>query len=92
MDRDILWAILNSNLLTYYYQIKNESKHLSGGYFGMDIPSIKNLPIIVPSNDDSKLLKEYIKDNNVDEINRVIYNIYNITPDEVKIIEGGEND
>lgn len=40
-----LLAVINSTLISYYYSIKNESKHLSGGYFGFDIPSIKDIPI-----------------------------------------------
>ena len=39
-------ALLNSKLVNYYYLIKNESKHLSGGYFGFDIPSIEAIPIV----------------------------------------------
>jgi len=40
-----LLSLLNSSLLTYWYYTKFESKHLSGGYLGFDIPSVKEIPI-----------------------------------------------
>jgi len=88
IDKYILWAILNSDLITYYYQIKNESKHMSGGYFGMDIPSIKKIPIIKPNEELSELLKKYAIEKNMDEINKIVYKLYEINNDELKLIEG----
>lgn len=91
IERDILWAILNSNILSYYYKIKNESKHMSGGYFGMDIPSIKELPIINPSDEIKKIIKENVQENNIKELNNIIYKLYGITDEEIEIIERGKN-
>lgn len=87
-DRNVMWAILNSNLITYYYQIKNESKHMSGGYFGMDIPSIMQIPIIKPVGDTYNLLKEYAIEKNVEKINKLVYELYDISEEEIKEIEG----
>lgn len=92
IDRHVMWSILNSNLITYYYQIKNESKHMSGGYFGMDIPSIMQLPIIEPDNQTSKILKKYAIEKNIEEINKIIYKLYDLDENEIKIVEGGNDE
>lgn len=92
IDREVLWAILNSELITYYYQIKNESKHLSGGYFGMDIPSIKSIPIIIPDDAICRQIKNLIRLNNIEEINNIVYKLYEISNEEIKVIRGEEND
>lgn len=88
IDREVLWAILNSELITYYYQIKNESKHLSGGYFGMDIPSIKSIPIIIPDDAICRQIKNLIRLNNIEEINNIVYKLYEISNEEIKVIRG----
>lgn len=86
-DKQILWTILNSDLISYYYKIKNESKHLSGGYFGMDIPSIKNIPIIEPTEEQKNYLYKAIENEDLDEINSIIYEMYNINDEEIKQIK-----
>jgi hypothetical protein len=40
-----LLGILNSNLINYYYNLKYENTHMSGGYLRYDIPYLKELPI-----------------------------------------------
>ena len=92
-----LLFILNSNLVTYYYRIKNESKHLSGGYLGMDIPSVKTIPLprtFVTFDWKQLFEKAYeqrrqdaITSKTLDEINRVIYHIYGLTEEEIAIVE-----
>lgn len=92
MNKYVLWSILNSNLISYYYSIKNESKHLSGGYFGMDIPSIKNIPISKIRDDDIKKLELLGKNKDMPEINKLVYRIYGLNEDEIKIVEERKND
>ena len=64
---------------------------MSGGYFGMDIPSIKELPIINPSDEIKKIIKENVQENNIKELNNIIYKLYGITDEEIEIIERGKN-
>lgn len=90
MNKEILWAILNSDLITYYYKTKNESKHLSGGYFGMDIPSIKSIPIIKPNEEETQRLFNAIRECDYDLINNIIYNIYEINEEEINSIKEGK--
>jgi hypothetical protein len=51
-----LLGLLNSSLLTYWYYNKFESKHLSGGYLGFDIPSVKEIPIKEGTTEEQKLM------------------------------------
>lgn len=92
INKYVLWSILNSDLISYYYSIKNESKHLSGGYFGMDIPSIKSIPICKIKEDDIKKLELLGKNKDMIEINKLIYKIYGLNEDEIKIVEERKND
>ena len=85
-DRKILWAILNSDLILYYYKTKNETKHLSGGYFGMDIPSIEEIPIKLPNKNQKIILEQYIDNYNSENINKVICDIYEIDYEKFKKI------
>ena len=95
-----LLGLLNSKLLDYYYRIKNEAKHLNGGAFGFDTPSVKELPILInPKYEQEVILivKKIIeiKQNNISadiielqqELDNLVYKIYDITPEEIKIIE-----
>lgn len=100
--RDIyaLCAIINSKLLNYYYVIKNESKHMNGGAFNFDTPSIKELPICKSEIYDShlkelvlKIMEMKYECDNVDvsdlknEIDLYVYRLYNLTYDEILIID-----
>lgn len=43
-------AVLNSKLMSFYYQKIYNSMSLAGGYYRMGVPQIKKLPISVPKN------------------------------------------
>jgi len=49
IDFKIILAILNSKLMTFVYKNLYKSLSLSGGYFRVGPPQIKNLPIKLPS-------------------------------------------
>ena len=92
-------ALLNSKLLSYFYRIKNETKHLKGGYFGFDIPSIKELPIPKISEEEQKPFIQKVdkiiklkKENKSTEelekqIDELVYKLYKLTPEDIEIIE-----
>ena len=49
IDFKVILAILNSKLMTFVYKSLYKSLSLSGGYFRVGPPQIKNLPIRLPS-------------------------------------------
>ena len=95
-----LLGLLNSKLLDYYYCIKNEAKHLNGGAFGFDTPSIKELPIVLNKVYEQQIVSLvdqiiFEKRNNShndtrvweSEIDRLVYHLYGLTYDEVLVID-----
>lgn len=44
-------AVLNSKLMTFYYQVFFNSMSLAGGFYRVGAPQVKTLPIAVPSDD-----------------------------------------
>jgi adenine-specific DNA-methyltransferase len=108
LNYSYLVALLNSSLLTYWYYNKFESKHLSGGYLGFDIPTVKEIPIKKISPEEQKpfieivnrileitkekdYLEDSVKQKKVkileEEIDKMVYKIYDLTPEEIKIVE-----
>lgn len=103
-----LLAILNSSLISLWYNLKNESKHLSGGYLGFDLPSVKELPIrnvnskqqtflinlvdqilaITQNIDYSENPDKQTKVKNLEsQIDHIVYKLYDLTSEEIKIVE-----
>jgi tRNA1(Val) A37 N6-methylase TrmN6 len=98
---EILLAIINSKLINYYYRMKFETTHMSGGYIRFDIPYLKLLPIKLPDEKQAKKIRELVlrmmkvskekieqQITNVNyEINEEIYKLYGITDKEREVIE-----
>ena len=99
---EIILAILNSKLIKYYYRMKFETTHMAGGYIRFDIPYLKLLPIKIPNEKQSTKIKELVERiiefykkgkseqdiKNVDyEIDEEVYKLYDLTKDEIKVIE-----
>lgn len=99
LDIDYLTAVLNSSLIDYYYNTKNESKHLRGGYLGFDIPSVESIPI--PRGDREAEMKlsalakavyenmgddEYVEELQ-DKIDETVYRLYDLSPEEIETVE-----
>ncbi|MEY3868892.1 MAG: hypothetical protein RLZZ338_2783, partial [Cyanobacteriota bacterium] len=101
IDLKYLLALLNSQLINFYYGIKNPQK---GKVFAEIKPSvIKEIPIIIDINPRDlkyiKLLVEQIltakkSDTKADtialekEIDKMVYQLYELTEEEIKIVEG----
>ena len=101
IDLKYLLALLNSQLINFYYGIKNPQK---GKVFAEIKPSvIKEIPIILDINQsdfrDIKLLVDQIltakkSDKNADtialekEIDKMVYQLYELTEEEITIVEG----
>jgi len=95
-------GLLNSKLIDYYYCTKNETKHLNGGALPFDTESIKTIPIPLLTSEQQRpiislvdqILAEKESNPNADtsvlerEIDRMVYELYGLTEEEMKIIEG----
>lgn len=105
-----LLAILNSKLITLWYQKYFGSLSLAGGYLQINGKEIGKIPIPKFSVNDQKniveivnkihaitkdddYLENYIKQVKVGEyekqIDRMVYKLYGLTPEEIKIVEKG---
>ena len=96
-------AILNSKLMSFYYQNFYNSMSLSGGYFRIGAQQIKTLPIAIPK--DKKIIKnieakvdklqllfsqEQANDDTnklQDDIDNLVYKIYGLSTDDINCIE-----
>jgi adenine-specific DNA-methyltransferase len=101
IDLKYLLALLNSQLINFYYGIKNPQK---GKVFAEIKPSvIKEIPIVLDINQSDfryiKLLVDQIltakkSDKNADtialekEIDKMVYQLYELTEEEITIVEG----
>ena len=91
-------GLLNSTLIDFYYKNKFKSTHVSGGYLDLRGVQIKEIPIKLPDEKQSKKIKELVerrmrmKDEsqikNVDyEIDQEVYKLYGLTKEEIEIVE-----
>ncbi|WQU78140.1 Eco57I restriction-modification methylase domain-containing protein [Helicobacter pylori] len=105
IDRFLILGVLNSKLMTYFYKKKFFPTHMQGGAFGFDTLSVETLPIpqITKSNKPKadkiialvdKILKAKDPKANTQrlekEIDALVYQLYNLTDEEIKIIENGQ--
>jgi adenine-specific DNA-methyltransferase len=95
-----LLAVLNSKVIDYYYRYKFDSLSLAGGYLRIGVPQLATLPVPVPDDDVlikidravEKLLKgEENRDVQMRNIDKLVYDLYGLSADEIKIIENGSN-
>ena len=100
-DLNIIWAILNSTLATFYH-FNHSPKATKGGFPKIIVGDLKNFPlpkISVPQQKTIIALVDQIlaaKKANPDadtselekEIDRLVYQLYELTDDEIAIIEG----
>jgi len=61
-------AVLNSKLMTFYYQVFFNSMSLAGGFYRVGAPQVKTLPIAVPS--DELVIKSV--EEKVDELQTIL--------------------
>jgi len=101
-DPYFLTAVLNSKYLTYYINIKFKDKHLAGGYLAINKSTLEKLPLIKPSQEQSIGISELSKniiekklfnscaDTSAIEkqIDELVYKLYDLTEEEITIIEG----
>ncbi len=95
MDLKYIIGILNSKLMTRFYQIYFNSLSLAGGFYRIGAPQIKELPIAetneVYKEELIKLVENKIEmpfDNEIDKkIDKLVYKIYGLNDAEIDILE-----
>ena len=79
-----LLAILNSRLADYY--IRKLGITRNGGYFEYKPMFIEKLPVPFPNNGINKKIDEMLQIKKYDEIDKIIYDLYNLTEIEIEFI------
>ena len=94
-DLKFLIGILNSKFMTRFYQIYFNSLSLAGGFYRIGAPQIKELPIAEASEKEEKkiielvdtIIKNTTDEKKNEELDKLIYKIYGISEEEIKILE-----
>ncbi|MEI6444358.1 MAG: Eco57I restriction-modification methylase domain-containing protein [Nostocales cyanobacterium ELA583] len=95
-------GVINSRLINWYFQLRFKNKHLEGGYISINTQILKIIPIAQPEEIFKqrigklvdKILTAKKSDPNADttaletEIDQLVYQLYELTAEEIKIIEG----
>lgn len=92
-------AILNSKLIDWYFKLRFKDKHLAGGYISINAKLLEKIPIADNGSKHNLILlcdkvvsaKKADSNSNTSklekEIDHVVYKIYGLTEDEIKIVE-----
>ena len=92
-------GILNSKLINWYFRNRFNDKHLAGGYISMNTVLLQKIPFVKPKLKTQivKIVEKIIslKRNNENtdttdlenQIDQLVYQLYNLTDEEIKIIE-----
>ena len=95
-------GLLNSKYTSYYLRNKFKDKHLAGGYLAINKSTIEQLPFVkaddatqgVISSNAKKIIELKKNNPNADtsalerEIDGLVYGLYGLTEEEVKVVEG----
>ena len=102
MNLKYVLALLNSTLVSFWYKIYFRSLALAGGYLRIGNNEIKAIPIPDVTSEQQAPIIEIVdrifavKRSNPDaditalenEIDRVVYSLYNLPREEIEIVEG----
>ena len=94
-------GLLNSKYTSYYLRNKFKDKHLAGGYLAINKSTIEQLPFISADTKTQESISSKVKKITVlkkanpyadtasieNEIDKLVYQLYNLTPIEIAIIE-----
>ena len=100
-DPYYILGLLNSKYTSYYLREKFKDKHLAGGYLAINKSTIEQLPFIKASIDETAKIINITRQiltkkqanhtaNTLDlerEIDRSVYQLYNLTEEEIAVIE-----
>ena len=97
-------GLLNSKYTSYYLMNKFRDKHLAGGYLAINKSTIEQLPFEIADEESQttiignvlKIMKAKETNPSADtsalesEIDRLVYQLYGLTEEEIRIVEGKE--
>lgn len=94
LDLKYVIGILNSKLMTRFYQIYFNSLSLAGGFYRIGAPQIKELPIAIADEEKQKKLVGLVEQKNENpyneeidrEIDLLVYSIYELSNEEIEIL------
>ncbi len=103
-DPYFLTGILNSKFLTYYINVRFKDKHLAGGYLSINKSTLEKLPLIRPNQVQEEEISNISKEISIlkmknsvanttileKQIDELVYKLYQLTDEEIKMIEGNE--
>lgn len=92
-------ALLNSELMSYYYRRSYSTLAMSGGYLRVGPPQLRELPWVEAEAETKRELIRLVdlllvttelrhRERYIREIDQMIYRLYQVTADEVALIEG----
>ena len=96
-----LLGILNSTLVSFALNIIYNSLKMSGGYLNIGTRELENIPIPAATDDEQTPIiakvDEILSDPKSkrakdleDEIDKLVYKLYGLSPEEINVVEGGE--
>ena len=99
IDPYYLLGILNSKLLSFWYYEKNKTNHMQGEAMDFDLPSLGRVPVRYNKNDIKELsdlvqsiINFGINDENYNELNQIVNDIYELSEQEKTIVNKFEID
>lgn len=99
-DEVYLIGVLNSNTVEYFYS--HLSPQIQNGYYRFIRQYVETIPIPTPTPDIRARIEAVVRDllavrgqgesaaGLEAELNRLVYQVYGLTPDEIALIEGGQ--
>lgn len=105
INKYFILGILNSSLATYWFDLNYFTTKIRGGYFDLNGDQIGSIPIIKTSAENEQrienivqsILKTFPISNSIviekqKELDKLVYDLYGLTPEEIAIVEGTNNE
>ena len=98
-------GVINSKVTNFWFEHYYGTTKVSGGYFDLNGTQIKSIPVpnatAKQQNEISSLVETILKKKKQDisadttvqehEIDKLVYGLYGLTEEEVRVVEGGKN-
>ena len=93
-DLYFLAGLLNSKLLNYWFFETNRAMHMQGEALPNNLPEMKKLPIMVTGANKEKIIElskmlhnQGFNEELYEDLNREIYELYDLTNEEIDLVE-----
>lgn len=99
LDLKFLLAVLNSKLISFFYEHYFRSTALNGGYFNIHANQLKEIPIAFEERIAAEIIKNVIRifelqeqNKSIETIDRqidnMVYSLYRLDLEEIGVVEG----